>query len=120
MKRGMLERTKKGNELIYKLYAEGKSVSEIGKILHLDKSSVFRRFKNDKTLSGLMEGRKGNRLSVGKMLFENRKQIKSMITEGMSFEQISQVLNCKAAALRYWVYQKRILFKASWEEVMRK
>ena len=107
MAKGKLqEKTQKSNERIYKLYEEGKSLEEIGKILHLERSTVYRRFQNDKKLKTIMEKRKS---AKSKMIESRKEEIIRMMMEGMTFEDMSQILKCKRSTLYHWLSKNKIL-----------
>ena len=101
----------KKKELIYKMYASGMSMCEIARVLHINKSSLSRRFKRDKRLTELKQKREETKIvGAGDVIKKNKDRIREMLSEKVTLEEIAKMLNITKSALKFWLYKKRILY----------
>ena len=96
------------DKAIHDLYKKGYSLSEISKMLFISISTLSKIFKKDEKLALLKKAREEEN-QAGSLFYKNKARIKEMMREGMTFEQMSEVLKCKRSTLYYWVCKKDIL-----------
>ena len=105
------KRKKEENDILYKMYESGMSLSAIARILHINKGNLSKRFTEDERLASLREERKKNEKNIGTFLCENKEKVRKMMQEGMTIEEMALILKCKKGSLYYWLYKKKILEK---------